>query len=560
MKVSLKVVGAKRTKIQGVSVKEHSKETLIRTASEEMWDKLERFVSQISNGKYSMRNVRFIYTSDVFGGAVAFETLDGKLIKDPEVFNEGEKEDYSDLSGNDYTAYEAVVRHNPSKPLKEKTVIKTAKQTKRQLKLDRMSVDKALNELDEKKNQEKAKIEKKAKAAAYTQQIKDINKEIRAKQLKITRELASKELASKIAEARAKLEQEKAKMIKKIPQRHLVSRVATKTSADTKLSKAFKSIPYGKAGSVSLFKPEKVRDFLLHIDATVPADVVVPDKKYKIPKVVENSSIAIYGKLKSEEMKKVVFFTWRGCLACATFFQSLVARTPMDEDYSYEEEGIGTDRVKYYSSNGELKSPKQIAKEANPRVKTFKKKHKADAEYVRGDWTITFRGKTFKAFESQPAKDSDHISVDYTFTEDLFEKLGDQSSIFKIADTMFELTKDSGDLSSVWSEFNINPRWQALEFGGWYTHQSKMAKGAKYSHRVDSTLLSYQAPRGFWRITRFEWNELVNTGKWKGSIESYINPRKKKIDVSKVESIAMKSLLEKYPELKNRNTTIGVYK
>lgn len=553
---AFKVIGTKKY-IGGIEVIEKTKEQLLRDPTKDLFFRLDEEIQKESHGKDSLyTNVRIVYISKLSGGVVAYVNKKGEF-KNP--LEEAEKREGMD----DWLSWEEFAVKHPEAPNEfAKTKLAAEKQ-------EDMSVaqKEALKDLEaigvqsEVKRQTRRQAKKDSSANNVKNKVKStyVAKTAEQKEALKAKQAAFKALLErKKAQMRRQINSSTAALVKVTPQR-TVTHAVKSMSADKMLSKSFASIPHGKAGSVSIFQPEKTRSFMLSVSATVPADVVVPNKKYKMPKIVQDSTIALYGKLKKEEMQKVVFFTWRGCLACATFFQNLVARTPMDEDYSYETDTVRSDRVKFYK-NGKLKSQKELMKDANVRIGTGIRKHKADAEYVRGDWTITFRGKTFKAFESQPAKDSDHISVDYTFTEDLFEKLGDQSSIFKIADTMFELTKDSGDLSSVWSEFNINPRWQALEFGGWYTHQSKMAQGAKYSHRVDSTLLSYQAPRGFWRITRFEWNELVNTGKWKGSVESYINPRKKKIDVSKVESIAMKSLLEKYPELKNRKTTIGVYK
>lgn len=540
---------------------------------QEQYDYFDNEIYKLSNGEEDITTVKTVF-SDGFE-FYAYEAQDGKIhkINEIEAFKRGFEGKIEDEVVREA---EEAIRRNSKNPEKEKTA---SDFPKKQAKKSYSSV-RNVNEIEKQRKKDEAEsssfgkkldvrgnvtINKAArKTASSERKAAEAKVQAKLKEDLVKEKVKYKQLLEKEKDKyRAQLEQKKQSAIKSAHGHKLAVR-ANKTSYKSKLQSARKSIPYGKAGSISNLQlaSDKTYKFINQhiIKVSTPADVLVTNKKYKMPKIVENATIANYGKLKRVEMQKAAYFTWRGCLACATFFQLLVSRTPYDEKYTYTIEGVGSSKPKFFKDKNTIKTAEEALAESNVGIRTYKKTHKPDKSYIRGDWVITFRGKTFKAFETEPAENSKSVQVDYTFTKDLFWKTSDQSAIEKIADKMFELTKDSGDLSSDWSEDNLNPRWQFLEFGGYYTHESTVAKGAKYTHRVDSTLLSYQAPYGFWRISKYQWEDLVTSGRWKGTVENYVNTRKNKLDVSKIESVAMKNMLAKHPDLKNFVTRIGVYK
>ena len=564
MKFELKVIGSK---VYDMEILLSIPASKVTETQNRFIEQAEQLVAQLGDEDMNLyENVRYVYAGPDADGEMipyAFVCYDGRERGYPSSIMADyglqlgvnskniDKFDKASKSQNPMSVkIESAETNRKESRKRDENVIKTADKEIKRLSDIKQKEDVTIEE-SKKKQQRKDASNRERKARNKAEQ--DMKKE-RKKLLNAARNEYRQKLEAKKEELRAKL------AIKGRKQPPVIHTTVRKRSSNTALSSAFAKIPYGKAGSVAMFNSQRTDEFLTHISATVAADVVVPEKKYKYPKIVQDTTIERFRELKDIEMQKAVFFTYRGCLACATFFQILVSNTPMDEDYTYETEVIGSDRIKYYGKNGKLKNTDTMLKEAKVGTRTVRRKHRADEEYIRGDWTITFRGKTFKAFESAPAKDSESMQIDYTFNEADFYKKSDPAAIERIANVMFELTKDSDDLSSVWSEHNINPRWLRLEYGGWYTRQTKMARGAKYTHRVDSTLLSYQAPRGFWRVARAQYKALVTSGRWKGSIENYINSNKNKLDVSKIESVAMKSLFELYPDLKRKSHTLGVYK
>lgn len=312
-----------------------------------------------------------------------------------------------------------------------------------------------------------------------------------------------------------------------------------------------------------IFDPATAIEYIQFVKSP-SADIIVPNKKYKIPKISEPNT-SYYKSLAKAEKAKLLFLIFRGCYAAATYFQMLVSNTPVDEDYTYEKEVIVKSRASVYATSkgaygGKVKTKEQLSEDINVRIEKRKVKHKADKHSVRGDWILTFRGKNFKAYETAPEKNSLTANVDYTFSENLFFEKEKKESIEKIADILYEQTKDSDDFSSTFVKFNINPRWEVLEKGG-YINQSEAKFGSRYAHGVASTKLTYQAPKGFIAITDATWETLINTGKWAGSIDGFINSRRNKLDVSNLNSKLVKEVFKRHPSLKNtsRNFT-GVYK
>lgn len=229
------------------------------------------------------------------------------------------------------------------------------------------------------------------------------------------------------------------------------------------------------------------------------------------------------------------FDLMNGCIMMAAYFQILVSNTPIDEDYEYQVEEISTykkktDRVK----EGRITQIKTS-------IKT--KHHKADKVSVRGDWVLTFRGKTFKAFDSEPEKDSIQMSPDLFFGEEYFDKGVDTTSMIKMAEIIMDATGKDFDekrfeemenekLDPTLCVTNINPRWQILETGGYNRNPATLSpsKGTKYGleHGTNAGF-AYQAPRGFIRLTNALWSELSETGKWADIVQAFVSGKQNKV-------------------------------
>ena len=263
-----------------------------------------------------------------------------------------------------------------------------------------------------------------------------------------------------------------------------------------------------------------------------------------------------------------------GCLFAATYFYTLVSNTPIDESY-IEEEGdkpyqkgekfnywerarISVNKRKNRTINDEMKTVAEIAAELEERgtkiKKTYHRKriHYPDKEYVRGDWVMTFRGKTFKAFRSVPNKKSKKVSVDYYFHEedflnpitnqdalnlsnkdiysDKFEEFKDadgnikkrpliKNSVFKdyiwnIAEQIASQVPTGSDFSDDIMPYitNINPRWVILEYGKYQSDPNGPYKGLdnyKLPHGVTDSGFSFMAPMGFERVVRAQYNAIL---------------------------------------------------
>lgn len=267
-----------------------------------------------------------------------------------------------------------------------------------------------------------------------------------------------------------------------------------------------------------------------------------------------------------------------GCLLAATYFYTLVSNTPIDEKYR------GVDRDNYWSrprlsikkqtSAKSYKDPNkslpEIKKELNENrtkilnTRLVEREHKPDEESVRGDWVMTFRGVTFKAFDSEPANNSENVTAQVCFKPEDFmnpvtdlnmpvdsdslytikkDKDGNEIKqikntvakpyIWKIAEIIAKNTEPSDDISI--EAHNINPRWQILEFGGYKSKNSGPWKGSgKYGrqHGVKNGF-SWQAPIGFKRVTDAQYNAIItksslykNSKGAYGNASSYTRPNR----------------------------------
>lgn len=187
----------------------------------------------------------------------------------------------------------------------------------------------------------------------------------------------------------------------------------------------------------------------------------------------------------------------------AKMFQELVSNTPMDEDYTSK---ISTPvehhkRVKrYVYKYEEVPDPKSSTGTSLRKVKVFltdeealsaaqvtvtnelkERKHKADEKSVRGDWLIKYKGVTYKAFDTE-SEDGNIPNYDYIFSKEDFVKKDDEAAINKIAKAFSENVKDKRYHKISFEPWNVNPRWQLLEFGG-YKKASKPTIGEPYGYK-----------------------------------------------------------------------------
>lgn len=150
----------------------------------------------------------------------------------------------------------------------------------------------------------------------------------------------------------------------------------------------------------------------------------------------------------------------------ATFFQRVVARTPLDENYSWTERNPET---------GEI----------------IERHHKKDRIECRYDWYITDGSTKITAKEL------------YEKDKSLFDYVSDANAIAKIADIFaseLRFTKTSQRISI----YNDNPHFAVLEYGGGYNWEDGgTIKKARLEHGVEN-LHSVQAPVGMYRITEME--------------------------------------------------------
>ena len=225
---------------------------------------------------------------------------------------------------------------------------------------------------------------------------------------------------------------------------------------------------------------------------------------------------------------------YRNCLLAATYFQSLVSNTPIDEPYSYK---VTRERASVEKDTSFELTPEGINSVYDKTgVETYEvvRHHYPDTDCARGDWVLHFKGATFKAFSTLNGKGD--------FDETLFEEKNNPSSIRKIADYLFEKTKDLVGPPSFFVD-NDNEHIKYLEYGG-YKHDSEAKVGSKYGlkHGVTKEHV-YQAPYGMLRLVNATWEKLAAQGK--GTDKSILRKGNFNIDVSSIDIEAVQKLLRK---------------
>ena len=182
----------------------------------------------------------------------------------------------------------------------------------------------------------------------------------------------------------------------------------------------------------------------------------------KIAGAIEDDVYAIGGRrlLESAETNRE-----RTLYLAAVFFQRVVSRTPIDEDYYY------TDK------NGDL----QI--------------HHKDNDVVRYSWTASYNNRKITA--------KDFIGMGLTF--DRFNDEGEIRKIYEAFRQAFIQGKGKKNIRAVHID-NTHERFPMLEYGE-YEHDGSLKRGEKYYHGV-SNGYSVQAPRGMLRITQAEFESM----------------------------------------------------
>lgn len=171
----------------------------------------------------------------------------------------------------------------------------------------------------------------------------------------------------------------------------------------------------------------------------------------------------------------------RTLFMAAVFFQRVVNRTPMDEDYNFT------------LKNGTVEL------------------HEADDDYVRDAWTASYNNRKVTAKQLREAGIT-------------FEKFNDESEIRKIYNVFKKaFVQNKKNILQIHIE-NNHERFPMLEYGE-YKKDSKEIKTGRpygYEHGVEGGY-SVQAPHGMLRITEAEFQTLALNMSTKKLIKEYVS-------------------------------------
>ena len=186
--------------------------------------------------------------------------------------------------------------------------------------------------------------------------------------------------------------------------------------------------------------------------------------------------------------------TERNLYAAAVFFQRVVSRTPLDEDYVYKG-----------------------------------KVHKADNDVVRDCWTASYGQRKITAKELRESYGVEFMK---------FNDTADIDTIYMVFRSIF--TRKFGAVRQIFIENNHN-RFVELEYGGYKTYSTVPKEGPNYEHGILNKH-SVQAPYGMLRITQAEFKEIVLNAKSSSLVRGYAQKSQR---LAKVPSAAkMKRLTE----------------
>lgn len=145
----------------------------------------------------------------------------------------------------------------------------------------------------------------------------------------------------------------------------------------------------------------------------------------------------------------------------ATFFQWVVSRTPVDEEYLLPDGTV----------------------------------HEPDDDSVRDEWFMAYGRLTI-------------CSADFP---GCFDTFNDQSAISRIADTLQRGITTSRNIRT-FRVYNTNPRFSELEYGEYRFTSGAIKAGPKRRHGVQGGF-SVQAPRGMLRLTEAELGWISSSAK-----------------------------------------------
>ena len=196
----------------------------------------------------------------------------------------------------------------------------------------------------------------------------------------------------------------------------------------------------------------------------------------KIVGAIEDSAYLVSGRRVFEaaqtHRERTLFLT-------AVFFQRVVSRTPLDEDYYF------TDK------DGDLKI------------------HHKDDDAVRDCWTASYNNKKITAKQLK----------DLGVTFDRFNDEGEIRTIYETFRKAFVQGKGNRDIKVVHVD-NTHERFPQLEYGE-YEHDGELKRGEKYYHGVQNGY-SVQAPHGMLRITQAEFETMTLSMSTEKLIKEYV--------------------------------------
>ena len=196
----------------------------------------------------------------------------------------------------------------------------------------------------------------------------------------------------------------------------------------------------------------------------------------KITGAVQNTVVNVTGRKIFETMRmqreRTLFMT-------AVFFQRVVSRTPLDEDYEVE------------GKNGAIIE------------------HKADNDSVRDAWTASYNNRKITAKELR----------EKGITFNTFNDEGEIRKIYNIFKKAFVQNKNKNILA-IHIE-NNHERFPMLEYGEYSKDSKEIKEGEFYEHGIEGGY-SVQAPHGMLRITEAEFQTLALNMSTKKLIKEYV--------------------------------------
>lgn len=196
----------------------------------------------------------------------------------------------------------------------------------------------------------------------------------------------------------------------------------------------------------------------------------------KIKESLEDMTVAVKGMALSEYADTQ---TERTLFLAAVFFQRVVSRTPVDENYHY------------------------IDKSGHERL------HEKDSNVIRRDWTVSYNGKSITAGQLI----DDGLS---------FDKFNDNSEIQliyrKFRGRFFQKNKP---IKSINIE-NMNDHFEDLEYGKYGTSTGNRAIDGEHPHGTQGGY-SVQAPYGMLRMTEAQFESAAMNMSTEDMRRSYVS-------------------------------------